>query len=352
MKSARVKHWIWIAMVLMRQTAVMGQESGEGAKPSQAEPPDPEALIEKAIDQVEAGDLEAGNDLARRAHAIAPTMDKLKLAEGLILFSMGKGTESIRRLQDYNLTEDGKKDYRGYAAIGRIYMESNTYRMARRSLERAVLLADERKNGKPIRAQILMDLATVERRLNNREKAAEHARAAAESAPNDPDIQFRYAQTLSSNNSADDYQAAVAAAERAIRLIDAALRNDPFNKEHLDLLLSAHSLRVEIHLRERARNPQNPSTAIRIAESLRAQADAEWRLTVHAAREYALQALELGEQPEPEWQLLVARLSMDGGGDVALEGARERVAKVLEAHPDNEEAMKLAATIDSRINSR
>ncbi len=75
-------------------------------------------------------------------------------------------------------------------------------------------------------------------------------------------------------------------------------------------------------------------------------------MMVFAAREYALQALELGDQPEPEWQLLIARLGMVCGGDAALEGARERVAKVLEARPDHEEAKNLAATIDVRLKAR
>ncbi|MCZ6816607.1 MAG: tetratricopeptide repeat protein [Planctomycetota bacterium] len=351
MKSTSAKHLICFAIILMSRTAVLGQDPGAAA-PKQGEPPDPDAMTEEAIDLIEAGDLEEANNLARRANAIAPTLDKLKLVEGLLLIAMGKGPEAVRRLEYYNQTEVGKKDYRAHAAIGQIYMKSQTNRMARRSLVIAVRMADERKKGKPVRAHILMDLATVERRLNSPDKALEYAREAAESAPNDPGIQFRFAQLLSSSGSVDDYQTSVASAERTMRLLETKLRNEPFNKEHLDLLQATHSLRVEIHQQERARNPQNPSTAIRIAESLRASADIEWRMMVFAAREYALQALELGDQPEPEWQLLIARLAMECGGDAALEGARERVAKVLEARPDHEEAKNLAATIDVQLKAR
>jgi len=65
------------------------------------------------------------------------------------------------------------------------------------------------------------------------------------------------------------------------------------------------------------------------------------------AYDTARKAFEMTAEPEPEWQVFMAELEIDVGGAGALQTARDRLRKVLEAKPDNKGAKRLLARIDT-----
>lgn len=309
--------------------------------PSDREPARPgenaEELAQRALDAIDSGDLERAWSMIRRARQIKPDVPKLDLAEGLVLMEIAQPQylEAIQRLTDYTVKSDeGRNDYRGHAALGRVYKESRMYRQAIRPLEQAKKLAPAEEKGKSVRAEITMDLAMAYFGLNQKKEALETAKEAAASAPNDAKMQFTLAQIA---GNAEEYALAESAAKRAVDLLNAKIQNDPFNLEHHNTLRFCYSLLGRIKEIARKASPDDGSLYFALAVINRDGAEVERRVALIKAREYASQAIEK-EPKKAEWQVFAAKIEADLG---AFQQARDRLNEVLRASPDNQEAADL-----------
>lgn len=310
---------------------------------------DPRALIEDALRKIDAGEFEEAATLAEQAQALKPSMDRLRLVRGLLLLeSVSSPPEAaIRVLDEYNRTPTGKVDYRGLAAIGRVYLRSRWYRQASRSLRAAAPLAPQQENDRTVKADILMDLATAERALNQPENAVRHAREARDLSRNNAHVLFRYAEVIAMADDPKALQDAVTATQAAIRRTETELRESPFDKDRLEVLRSASALLVDIHRKRAEREPESAAIAMAIARAMRDRSEADKRLNMYAAYDAARHAFDMTAQPGPDWQVFMAELEIDVGGAGALQTARDRLHKVLEAKPDNKSARRLLTRIDA-----
>lgn len=323
-----------------------------------ADAPDPDELADKALELIDRGALQEADEILQGLKRFRPTMHRIKLLQGLLWLKggSGRGPEANRVLESYNRTDTGKLDYRGFAAVGLLKQQSRMWRQARRALKSAVELAPTEENGKPVRANILLDLATVELRLaeTNRSPSAndaalEYAREAVRRSPDDAIILLRFAQILANASDGDDYSEAIRAGRGAIRRVGAELRGDPFNRETLGLLRAGYSLISQIHRNQAKRNPDNAEHIIAIAEDIQSLSMINRRLALFDSYELVNQALDMA--PRPAWQLMAARLEVDVGGAAGAPSALERIQKILEDEPDNQDAKNLRTRIEAMTAS-
>jgi len=303
---------------------------GDGA----GQPVAPEEMIEQALDMIDAGDFQEAMTLLQRAKMLKPTLDKLNLAEGLLSIEGKSSMKAIQQLQAYNKSEEGRNDYRGYVAIGRIYQGSGMNRQAVPSLEKAKELAPLEKDGKPLRAEIATDLAMAYYRLDRKDKAIESARDAERWSPDDPRVQLRLAQFASST---DDHDTAAKAVEKAIKLAKVKLQMDPLDKDIYDSLRQCYQLALTFQRQDSLARSEDGLPFFNMAVIAREDAEAMKRIGLLSARELALEALTK-EPNKPEWKVFVARVEADLG---AVDEAMRKLEEVLSADPDNEEANKL-----------
>lgn len=336
-----------IGLGLSSRSAAQGA-SPPGADPDAQSPPDPKALIEEALFKIESGDWQEAVELARRARAVRPALDELKLLSGLLFVAQNRAIEAVRQLDDYNKTPVGRVDHRGFAALGRIQQMSRRYRPAARAYREAVRLAPKRDKGKAVRAEVLMDLATCELALNAGDDAIEHARRGRDMAPDDAAIQLRFVEILAAAAKQTEIGAAYDEASKVAELIQRDLRRDPLSREKLTLLQSASRLRANIAKVQADLDKQNAALVMKCAESLRALADVNHRVSLLDAHEYGIQALDLQQTPSSDWQMYLARIEVEIGGVDAVPSALEVVNRILAAEPNDRGAQSLKSWIEAR----
>ncbi|MBN2561856.1 MAG: hypothetical protein JXQ75_13095 [Phycisphaerae bacterium] len=334
----------WAAAVLMLAAAPWGSAWGQVPADSESRQfGSPEAMVEAALEMIDTGDLNEALALVRRAKMLKPTVPKIKLAEGLLSIERGQHLEAMRQLEEYNKTDVGRNDYRGYAAIGTIYKDSHMDRQAAPVLEKAKSLAPLEENGKPVRAEIAIGLATVYNNLGRKDQAIEAAKEAKRWAPVDPKIQLRLGQVAFRTQ---DFDTAAKAAERAIELLMADLQVDPLKKETYQLLGSSYQLMRNRWQREIAADPDDGLPYFKLAVTMREVSEVSRRIVLLDARESILQALT--KEPENhEYMIFAARVEVELG---ALDEARERLARVLSSDPENQEAIKLRDSLQASLD--
>src|ERR1043166_2335660 len=159
----------------------------------------PEQMLEEALNRYDAGDYQEANAYLEKVKTIKPDLTKVKLVEGLLFLERRPKAnwtaQAVGRLTDYNSTTDGNNDYRGNAALGKVYKDSRMYQLAIRPLEKAKGLAPADVAGKPIRAMVAMDLAECYLGQKKDKKALETAKEAETSAPNDASVLLDLART-------------------------------------------------------------------------------------------------------------------------------------------------------------
>lgn len=328
-----------IAIVIVASsTAAVGQTLDRGQRNT------PEQMIEDAIKKIDEGNFTEATKLFETARRIRPDLIRLKLVQGLVLIETGRAVEAITKLEEFNKSADAGNEYRGFAAIGRIYLASRMFRQAVRPLERAKDYAPIEANGRFIRAEILIDLATAHQRLSRMKDALKYADEAANLAPNDPAIQLKLGRM---HKESQDYVAALRAVDRAVTLIRGQLRTDPFKPERNAELKMCNDLRVEVLQAQRAGNPDDPEIYHQLAVEMAAQADAERRIKLLTAREYALEALNKNPRLTA-CRIFLARIEWALGGS---QDALDRLKKVLEEDPSNAEAAQLRREIEASFQS-
>lgn len=218
------------------------------------------------------------------------------------------------------------------------------YRQAVFPLERARDFAPIELNGKPIKAEIATDLASVLHGMARTKEALKVADEAAILAPNDAGIQLKIGKM---HLDGQDYTAALRCVDRGVTLVTAQLRADPFKSEENLLFKQLHDLQMSVRQAQRAANPDDPNIYLELGKSMRDQAESERRIRMLAAREYALEALNRDPRLQPaiiylsqmEWEL--------GGAPDAL----DRLKRLLEEDPNNTEALQLRTQIQDSLRA-
>lgn len=337
MCARRINLVAWLLIGLTGFVLPSGVAPGQTPEPPKGDDLlTPEQMVEEALKKIETGDLQEAVLLIRRAKMLKPKLDKIWLAEGLLLTSQGRsrGAEAVEKFEAYNKSDEGKTDYRGFAAVGRIYKDSYMPSQAVSALKKAKDLAPLEEDGKRVRAEITVDLANVYLTLKQKDQAAETAKEAQKLAPDDAKIQLRLAQIAFSTK---DQETAAKGAERAMALSTAALRTDPLKKETYQILYSCCRLQADLAQQEISANPDASINYFKLAQAQRQGAEVARRLGLLEAWEAVRQALAK-EPDKPEYLLLAAALEADLG---AYDEAREKVERVLRSNPDHREALEL-----------
>ena len=322
----------WAAVVLwlgvVSTAAVWGQTPPQ---PESEQLLPPEQMIEEALKKIDAGDLQQADTLLRRARVLKPTMDKIKLVEGLLALGVKNRIAALSRLEAYNKTEEGRNDYRGFLAVGRVYKDSNMFRLAVLPLETAKAIAPLEENGRRVRAETAVELADAYFSLPRKDKALEAAKEAQKLAPDDAKVQLRLGQIAFRS---EDYETAAKGADRAIELLVAAMRLDPLKRDTYGQFNSCYLLKRDL---ERKLNPNSAASYYRLAIVARNAAEISRLVILLDARDNANQALTK-EPDNLEYLLFAARLEADLG---AVDEAREKVGRILKSNPEHREAIEL-----------
>lgn len=310
------------------------------APPAGSEPLSPEKAVEEAIKQIDMGDLVEARRLLQYAASLKPTMNILKLGQGLFYVASNQGAESISALGGYNASAEGKRDYRGFAAIGKVYLDSRMLLQAVSPLRQARSLADLEKDGRPLRAAITVDLASAHAKLRDAKKALKLIEEARVAARDDGEIQLRISEIAMIVN---DAELADKTATRAIELLNARIVDDAFNGEAHALMKRAFGIRTKLAVFEINNDPKNGEHYYQYAGVLREAAEFDRRIGLVDSRGIVLLAIEQ-DPKNSQWQLAAVRLEMELNG---LTEARARLETILEYEPANAEALRLKQRLET-----
>ena len=316
------------------------------AQPAAGEALAPEQAVEEAIKMIDMGDLTEARRLLQYAASLKPTMNILKLGQGLFYVAGNQGVEAISTLAAYNTSDEGKRDYRGFAAIGKVYLNARMLRQAVSPLRQARDLADAEKDGKPLRAGITIDLASAYAKLRDSKKAIELIKEAQAAARDDGEIQLQISEIATIAN---DAELANKAANRAIELLKGKIIDDAFNAEAHTMMKRAFGVLGNLLVAKindtpsDSNDPKNGENYHQYAGVLRETAELDRRIGLLGAREIALRAIEQ-DPKNSQWQLSAVRLEMELGG---LTEAGARLNTILEYEPSNAEALRLKQRVET-----
>ena len=315
-------------------------ESQVAPSGARAEATSPEQLADDALQKIHLGDLEEAQRLHQLARRMQPTMKKLLLVEGLLYVAGGRSAVALYPLQEYNTTDQGKVDYRGFAAIGKIYLQSYMYRSATRPLESAKDLAKREEYGEPVRANIAIDLARAYLGLARIKDAVKTAQEAQNDALDDGDIQVQVSEIAVSANEpvlAED------AANRATALLRETVRADPFDIDAHEKLRRCYQVIGQLRGAQAASDEATGQHLFQHAQILVQAAEVDRRISALNARNQMLRAIEK-DPTNIDWQFFAARLEFDLG---AIAEAKQRIDRILGTQPDHAGALQLKRRIES-----
>lgn len=332
----RNRRFVWSVLLPLVATGLAQAQT----PPSEPPPMDPNQAINAAIQAIETGDLQTADKLIRDVSASNPKMSRLNLANGMLLMELKRYTESIEAFGLYNATDEGRRDYRGWAAVGSVYLESYMYSSAIGSLEKALELAPASEKEGAIRAKIALDLARTHLGLNDKKDAMESIRTAQTSAPQNGDIQM---QVCSLAARAGDTETARAAGNAAIRAFNSELSVNPLSLSAHRGLGQCFQVLLGIQTAELSKDPNNGAAFIEGARLLRSIAEIERRIRLLDARSLVIQALETNPT-SVDWQLFAAEVELDLG---ATGEAEARVDAILQTDSNNANAQALKKRLTS-----
>lgn len=291
-----------------------------------------EQKLELAIRKIDSQDFREVERLINEVAVEKPNTEKLKLARGLYFVATKRFVEAVAELENYNMKASG--DYRGFAAVGDLYIRSRMYSSALVPLERAKDLAPTKDNGKSVKSEILINLATTQLGLQNHKTAVKIAKEAQSFAPDDGRIVLRVAEIAAS---AADYEVSLAAIEQAILLFKSDIRDDPFNRSAHEQLMQCYRVASGINDNQRNADPENPEPYVRATRVMLAASDIERRISMLDAHRFLQQAIERAPK-NAEYRLMLADLEYDIGG---IKDAEVALDEVLSADPKNARALEL-----------
>lgn len=331
-----------VVLFLLLAGCVASLPAARGQSPAQDSAVNPELRLDEAIRKLDNDDVEGARiEYLQAIRGVRRDLPKLKLVEGLLQLKLKPPNvhEALLALEEYNKSPEGRNDYRGHAAVGRVYLESRRYLLASGPLKTAKDLAPrELVGGKNVRANITLDLAMVYHGLKRSKMALEEAKEAEQIAGSDPEIQLRLAEVASG---AGDFETAIQAADRAISLYRTRIKTAPLDKANYRSVLNAHQFKINTGMKQADKNPQDPRPTFEVAVAVQQTGEAQRQLALVDAREVALQALrkeQADSRTTIQIKIFLARIEVALG---AFGDADEHIAEVLRDDPENTEALDL-----------
>lgn len=322
--------WCLVASALLGTRLAAQTQPGTPPAP----PMDPVQAVDAAIRAIETGDLQTADRLIRDVSVSSPKMSRLNLASGLLAIELRRFPEAIEAFGVYNATDEGRRDYRGWAAVGSVYLKSYMYSSAVNPLKKALELAPVAEKEGVVHAKIALDLARTNLGLSNKKDAKESILDAQRSAPQDGNIQADVCELAAQ---AGDVETAKAAGNAAVRAFMSELSVNPLSVAPHRGLGRCYQVLLSLQSSKISKNPDDGAAFIEGAHLLSAIAETERRIRLLDAHNLVLQALETNAS-SVEWQLLAASYELDLG---AATEARARIDGVLQVNPDNAEALAL-----------
>jgi len=295
------------------------------------------------LDSGTPGDKDRAAAIADKLGKIAPQLPLRFLLGARLLATAGNGPTAIRYYELYKSTPEGKNDYRPYAEMGRIYMRSKSLRTARRHLEDAQKLApeqDPKADDKFVRAEIMMDLASVLHQLEDRTEAIKIGREAATQARSDARIQILFSRLLNDVNPTETKECRDVAA-RAISILLYDLDADATSIPKLSMLRDALQVVQRTWATEVSLQQENAEPAHFLSLATQDVAEITNRIALVAALEYEERAISL-DGSKAEYRIRLAEIEAMLGSDRT---AQEKLDAVLKADPNNAEALSLKSRI-------
>ncbi|QDV91997.1 hypothetical protein RAS2_31080 [Phycisphaerae bacterium RAS2] len=329
-----------VLLITLASLARLPEARGQAA--GQDPTVNPELRLDEAIRKLDNDDIEGARiEYLQAIRGVSRDNKKLKLVEGLLQLKLKPPNvpEALVALEEYNKSAEGRNDYRGHAAVGRVYQESRRYLLASGPLLTAKGLAPrEPVNGKNVRADITLDLAMVYHGLKKHKMALEEAKEAEQLAGGDPQIQLRLAEVALGS---EDFETAIQAADKAINLYRARIKTAPLDKADYRAMLNAHQFKISTGMKQADKSPKNPVPTFNVAIAVQQAGEAQRQLSLVDARDIALQALrkeQADSRTTIQIKIFLARIEAALG---AFSDADEHIAEVLRDDPENTEALDL-----------
>lgn len=335
------------ALLMLTDERARSQVSPATTAPSAAgetgEAPNPARMIEDALEKIWQADYKSAAELADKAAQLAPRMDKLKLVRGLIYAQApNKGPEAVRDLTEYCRTRDGRQDHRGFSALGDIYFKSRNYRQSKESFEQAWKYAPPDDRGRPVRAEIGLQIAYIDIVLGHAKDGMERATAARDLASRNTTILERFGQ-IAYMAGPQYHNEALVALQQCIALLERVeLPADPFDKDKLKRLRSCYVAVATIYDARRKENSSNSGPYYAVARATYELTRVDRQIALQTARDWAIKAVDL-DPNNNEYILFLVELEMDMG---ALREARERIDALLAREPTNEKAGNMRKALE------
>ncbi len=327
--QARFSHVLTILPVVFLSTIAFGQAPGisSGALT-------PEQKLDLAIRKLDSQDLREAERLINDVMLEKPTLMRLKLARGLFFKATpGRASEAIDELDQYNSSPEARSEWRGFAAIGDIYIKSRMYSSALGPLQRAAELAPLKEDGRNIRAEVLLNLAMANVGMQNFKAAVKIAKDAQAAAPTDGDVQLRLAEIAATAN---DYESSVAAVDQAVLLYKSDIRDDAFNRAAHEKLRQCYNVAASLYDYQRRLDPENAEPYYRSGKLMLQIADVNRRMSALEALRLVGQAVERSPK-NIEMRITIIELEYSLGG---IKDSEAMIEKILELDENNAAALE------------
>ncbi len=293
----------------------------------------PEQKLELALKKIEAEEFREAELLIGEVSVEKPTLERIKLVRGLYYYAVQRYTEAMADLETYNGTPEARSEYRGFATVGDLYLRSRMWRSAIFPLEKAKDIAPIKENGKPVRADILLNLASAHLGLQNHKTAIKVAKEARDSAPDVADVHLRLAEISASSN---DYETSVGAVEKAILLFTGDLRDDAFNRTAHDKLRSCYGILSGLYQYQLKRDAENAEYYSKYSLMLQQLAEIDRRRMLLDSLQLARQAIERSPK-RVDYKISLIKLEYELGG---IKDSKDLLDDILQQDPKNAEALE------------
>jgi len=317
--------------VVFSDAAAQTPPSGEGVG-------SPIVMVERAMELIDAGDYGNAQRLLQEAELIDSDLDLLLLGKGKLMMVSGNDLKAISFLEKYNVA-GGRSDYRGFAAVGEIYVRNRRYSLAKESLQKARELAPLEEDDRAVRSQITTRLAEALVRLDQPRSAIRQLKEAQAASVDDPATQLMICQLAAR---VKEPVLANEAADNAINGFNQTLRVSPFRRDTYQQLTACFEVLINLAANDVTEDPNDARAILRTARLMRELGTLRRRLNLIDARDLVLQAIEVGGASTDKL-LLAAELEADLGG---IEQARARLDEILQQDAENARALQLKNSLE------
>jgi Tfp pilus assembly protein PilF len=343
----------------------------QSEEPQQAPPPatdhgvpaemarNPVWLADEALKAFENDEYRRAYQLALMALQVRPDQPYALLVKGKILIADNRHREAMEPLNAYVKTPEGRNDYRGFEALGDVFLRSSKHWLAAQMYSNALPKSPVKVKEDFVRARVQVKLSQALAGRGLFREAIDAARGAVLADPNASEFQWNLASVLLKSGNAEE---AIEAMNKAIELIKSDMAFlysrlevsiDPKAEEELiknlgslshvlDAMVRAHQSAVSL-----ASEPA-PARLVALAESVAEQADIERRLRLYGSMKLMEQVVTR-EPTNAEWRVRLAKYQLASGFRAA---AVANIEEALKIDANHEEAKALRARLVGQVAAK